>query len=727
MTMHPFRKIIQPLSKLTICVYRVGLSCTPWLLIALATGFVAFTHAEAEPSLLQPALESTQPAPQITQQQRQLEQEQEQEQKILQELEAQAQLIAAQQLEKQLQQLQQQHLRQRPQYRAAVDALREGDTASFLQLKEQLITYPLFPYLEYEYLKHQPYAAAREDIKAFLQNYNDAPVARSLRISLLNSFYRQQRWTEFRNYYDPELNHTALKCQFQEALYHTGVKDQSIAAGLKLWNVDKSQPSGCDSLFKLMSKAGAITEALAWQRYTKAVLAHRYDLARYLESFLKSARYTSLAQRYVSLDRNPNLLGNRDLFPERSAEISAVIAHAVRHQAKNDPRKALAHWEHYQQQHLFDVATRADVYTALARTLYDQGDALAVAQLVDQQSELFTVDFHEWRLRKLIGEGNWRGLLSGIETLPQALQEDPRWQYWYARASSLLGKNTQATQETYRALAQRRNFYGFMASDWLDNKNYQMEHKPPPVSNTDIDALSTLPAMLRVQELRYHGLLTEAHREWRASTNIMREEQLVVAAQLATRWQWHHQSIFAMIKASYWDDIDTRFPVLYREYFEDRVQQHQLPLPLIMALARQESAFNAGVVSPAGARGLMQLMPATARFVAKQHKIPYKKTAELFNPAKNIELGTQYYRDMLSRFGENRILATAAYNAGPHRVDRWLSTSAGKLPFDAWIETIPFKETRNYVQNVLAFSAIYSHHLNSNERILSAAERKRAL
>ena len=643
------------------------------------------------------------------------------------EREIQQQLLQQQEAEKVRQRLQARLRLQRPQYRAAITALSDGDTTEFLHLKEQLRDYPLFPYLEYEALKRRPYTSARNRIDEFLQHYNDVPVARSLRINLLKTFRQQGNWHAFRNYYDANVGSTELACQFQEALYHTGKKDEAIAAGLELWNVEKSQPAGCDALFKLLSKTGSISELTAWQRYTKAVLNHRYDLAQYLQDFLKSSNYRSLAKRYIALDRNPSLLGNHELFSERSAEISAVIAHAVRHQAKNNPRQALAHWEQYQSQHLFDVATKSEVYSALARAFYAQNDALAVARLIDQQTELLDIGFHEWRLRTLIGEGNWRSLLAGIEALPPALQEESRWQYWHARASSLLNKNPQAVIETYQALAQQRSFYGFLASDWLSNKDYQMEHRPPPVSEQDIDELNAEPAMLRVQELRYHQKSLEARREWRAATNTMDETQLVIAAQLATRWQWHYQSIFAMIKASYWDDIDTRFPILHREHFAARGQQHRLPLPLIMALARQESAFNPGVTSSAGARGLMQLMPATARETARKHDIAYKKKAELFIPEKNIQLGTQYYRDMLSRFDENRILATAAYNAGPHRVDRWLSKSQGKLPFDAWIETIPFKETRNYVQNVLAFSAIYAHHLKLDDRILSPAERKRAL
>ena len=139
------------------------------------------------------------------------------------------------------------------------------------------------------------------------------------------------------------------------------------------------------------------------------------------------------------------------------------------------------------------------------------------------------------------------------------------------------------------------------------------------------------------------------------------------------------------------------------------------------------SALAQDAQSHAGARGLMQLMPATARQTARKNGIRYRGSRDLYEPEVNVSLGSRYYREMLERFDNNRILATAAYNAGPHRVQRWLEETGGQLPFDAWIETIPFRETRNYVQNVLAFSMVYAHHLENNARILSPQEKQRSL
>lgn len=615
---------------------------------------------------------------------------------------------------------------QRHLFQAALNALKNSENDIFLYLKKQLADYPLYPYLQYEHLKRLDPLKTLKPLDDFLTHYNQVPVSYSLRRNMLKAFYKQQDWQNYKKYHHPELSDASSQCRFQEAMYHTGSQLEAIENGLKLWNVDKSQVSNCDPLFEILIDKGSITEEIVWQRYSKAVLAHRYELAHYLQRFFKSPRYLSLARRYLSLDRNYHLLGNRDLFTERGAEISAVLGHAIRHQSKDDPREAQANWEYYQQHHLFNTATRTEIHTALSKAFYDRGDAASFANLVAAHPDLLEPNFQESRLRQLITEGNWRMLLAWIKSMPLTLQAEERWQYWYARSSSQLGQNDEAVSKIFKELAQKRNYYGFLASDWL-NDTYRMEHNPPSVSEQQILQLADTPAMVRIRELRYHDMLTEAYREWHSIAKSMDEPNLLIAAQLAKRWQWHHQSILTMIRARYWDDIDTRFPILHREHFETHTSSRQLPIHLIMALARQESAYYDRAVSHAGARGLMQLMPPTARETATKHRIPYSSKNELFNPEKNIQLGTQYYRDMLNRFDNNRILATAAYNAGPHRVDRWLAKSQGRLPFDAWIETIPFKETRNYVQNVLAFSAIYAHHLGKEDRILNEKERKQRL
>ena len=208
------------------------------------------------------------------------------------------------------------------------------------------------------------------------------------------------------------------------------------------------------------------------------------------------------------------------------------------------------------------------------------------------------------------------------------------------------------------------------------------------------------------QELYNLGRLLEANREWYNAKQALSTDQQQLAARLAHNWGWHLQAIIIAAQTEDWDNITHRFPQPYASLFRSQAQKQGLDLSFPIAIARQESAFLSSARSHAGARGLMQLMPATAKQTAKRHQVSYKTISELNNPMTNVTLGSAYLSDMMKKFDQNPAYAAAAYNAGPHRVTRWLK-ERGHLPLDVWIETIPFSETRKYVQNVLAYRVIY--------------------
>ena len=176
-----------------------------------------------------------------------------------------------------------------------------------------------------------------------------------------------------------------------------------------------------------------------------------------------------------------------------------------------------------------------------------------------------------------------------------------------------------------------------------------------------------------------------------------------------------------MIQSKSWDSLSERFPVAHKDIFTRHARQLDIPISWSLAVARQESAFMPDARSSAGARGLMQLMPSTARIIARTEGIKYSSRSKLLDVDFNIRLGSHYLSWMLVRYNNNRILASAAYNAGPGNVDKWLDKD---LALDAWIETIPFKETRNYVKNVLAYSAIYNYLLDQESPFIFSGEKE---
>jgi soluble lytic murein transglycosylase len=224
-----------------------------------------------------------------------------------------------------------------------------------------------------------------------------------------------------------------------------------------------------------------------------------------------------------------------------------------------------------------------------------------------------------------------------------------------------------------------------------------------------------------MRELLYLDETYQARSEWNHAQSRPSDADRHAAAHVASRWGWHDQSIRGAISSNRWNDLSIRFPHPYKALFKQYAAERGINRTWALSIARQESAFQASVQSGAGARGLMQLMPQTAAQVAKRYTVPYRSSNDLNSPETNISLGTAYLSQMLERFNGNRVFATAAYNAGPHRVSRWLE-ERGNLPLDIWIETIPFDETRNYVQNVLAFGVIYDVRDQQPTRMLSPAE-----
>ena len=229
--------------------------------------------------------------------------------------------------------------------------------------------------------------------------------------------------------------------------------------------------------------------------------------------------------------------------------------------------------------------------------------------------------------------------------------------------------------------------------------------------------------MRRVGELYHHDEQRLAHSEWyKVLQDSPAAEQRQALAQVAASEGWHSMAINAAAKAEAWDALDWRFPTPYQEIFGHYASVQRVPSTELMAIARRESAFFPEARSAVGARGLMQVMPATGKQVATRLGRPHTRE-ELYQVEHNVLLGSAYYRQLLDRFDNNRIYALAAYNAGPHRVDRWRNPEEQSVPADIWVETIPFRETRNYVKNVMAYNVVFQYLLGDTHSLLTPAER----
>jgi soluble lytic murein transglycosylase len=286
------------------------------------------------------------------------------------------------------------------------------------------------------------------------------------------------------------------------------------------------------------------------------------------------------------------------------------------------------------------------------------------------------------------------------------------WQYWQAVALAKTGQQTQA-EDHYAVLARQRDYHGFLAADTL-KWPYRMGNKPLEYDEAALEQLSRQPGMVRAHELFRAAMFRDARREWAAATRNYSNDELKLAAVLAGQWGWHDRAILTVASAKDYSDLKLRFPLDYESDIKHVAHNKQLEPAHVYAVIRQESAFNKDAKSPAGAMGLMQLMPKTGLATARKYNIPLGSTGLLYQPDKNITIGSTYLKQVMDQYDKNIVLASAAYNAGPHRVDRWLPKKEEQTA-DSWIALIPYSETRKYVQRILAYMAIYDWRMEQPE------------
>ena len=595
---------------------------------------------------------------------------------------------------------------QRATFLRAEQALERGSLQEFERLRKGLRDYPLYPYLEYQALSGRLAKASNAEVGGFLKTYRNTPLADMLRADWLQQLAEHKRWSDYLRFYEPSQN-TTRRCQRLHALIATGKPEQAMPEVAEIWLHGKSQPSACDPVFDTWTKAGHRTKDLVWQRIEKAMEAGEWRLAEYLGRDLSNADQVWL-KRWVRLHRTPALAGETERYDAAHPYREAMLSHAVRRLARWDGMQALQLWQNIKPRYPFSRAQIRRTENYIVRNLVRVPDdtAYAFIRSVDVGPE--DLKAQEARIRAALLREDWPQVLRWIAELPDQERGEEHWTYWQARALAGSGDETSA-KALYAKLARERSYYGFLAADRL-GAEYHLSHAETPASDELVRQIAAMDGVERARELVALKRWTDARREWREATRGLDGAQLKAAAKLAKQRGWHDQAIFTLAKTGYWDDLELRFPLEHAALVEQNARQNDIDIAWVFAVMRQESAFMDDARSHAGAMGLMQLMPATARNVARdvlKRKPP--RSRELFKPEVNIALGSAYLSQVKGQLGNSAVLATAAYNAGPHRVTRWLP--ARTLPADIWIELVPFSETRSYLQRVLAYTVIYEKRM----------------
>lgn len=593
--------------------------------------------------------------------------------------------------------------RQRQAFLDARSALQANQLTRFRRLEHRLRDYPLYPYLRYDALTKNLAHASPAEVTRFFIAYHDTPLDRQLRRAWLGELARRKDWRRFIEFYRPGET-TRLRCLELQARSHTGRTKGLMAAALRLWLVGHSQPQECDPVFQDLYATPYIDTQRLWQRIRLAIDEGNLTLARFLSRRL-DRRDRHWVALWLATDRLPaRTIRSGALRPDLPITRDIVL-YGIERLARADAGGAALVWKRVRARYRFSARQVAHIRRLLALEAAYQGQAQARRWLDTLPASAVDARVRKWRIRAALAAEDWKAVLHWIDALPPAQRADSTWRYWHARALGKLGRPRQARRELAE-LATKRSYDGFLAADRL-GWHYAMNDSPIRYTAAELSRLlRDHPALVRARELYRVDMNRDARREWYYATRHMSSRDLALAAVLAGQWGWHNQAILTVAQSGRLDDLALRFPLPYRRQIVTVARDYGLDASWVFGVVRQESAFREDARSPVGALGLMQLMPATGRHTAQLLNRPRPDRWTLLQAEENIRLGAGYLQHMLNRFSDSMVLATAAYNAGPQRVQTWLPQKRS-MPADLWVDLIPFHETRNYVRDVLAYTAVF--------------------
>jgi len=609
----------------------------------------------------------------------------------------------------------------RDDYGNATQAIRRGGWTEYEQLRSGLDNYPLAVYLDYYKLSGRPQRVRPAEARRFVDLSRDTPLPNRFLAVYLTRAGEDRRWKDFLSVMPDEPNSIELKCYYFRAKLGTGDTLAAWEGAQRLWNHGESRPKQCDPLFSAWLKADKLSDEIVWQRMLKAFEARERSLMTYVAR-KGSAQLSPWSDKLMAVYRQPDRIRGQSL-PASSPYSSDIASYGLAYLARYNPEKALVFWQQYQAQLSFNEAQVYRVDHAIAlRSLIARTEAHQ-SWLASTLARLADDKLVEIRLRWALAEQDWAALLGTLPLLSEPRAGENVWRYWHAIAREQLGDAGEAREELL-SIAGERSYYSFLAADRL-GEPYAFNNKAqmttlPLVRQQPIEQM---PVVMRVEELYFHEQPQLAHSEWFKVLEDSDGPTQEGLASYASGQGWYRMAIDGANKAKAWDRLDLRFPTPYQDTFEHYASLQKVPSTELMAIARRESAFFPAAQSPVGARGLMQLMPATGKQVASSLGKPHSRS-DLYEVEHNVLLGSAYYRQLLDRFNGNRVFALAAYNAGPHRVDRWRSKTGESVPVEIWVETIPYRETRNYVQAVLSYNVVFHHLLGADRSLLTLTEKQ---
>lgn len=588
---------------------------------------------------------------------------------------------------------------------AAREAFQRGAHDRVAELAPALRTHPLMPYVEWWQLRSRLAEFPRDDVRRFLDRNAGQLVANRLRADWLKALARQRDWEAFDaampQLVDPD---TEMRClHFQSRLQRND--REALRDGRALWLTGRDLPDACTPVFDAAFAAGVLDEDDAWARVRLAFASGNATLARAVALRVPAGRRPD-AKLVDAATRNPQKYLDAKAPLLRHRGDREVVLYALGRLAGGVPQGAAQTWRRIEPRlpnedraFAWSLLATAAARKHLPEALTWFREAGPGVTLDDGQSE--------WRARAALRAKDWQELASAIEAMRSEVRDTPVWRYWRARGLREQGREMEAGA-IFAVLANDHGFHGLLAREDLGPAVGAPPENYKPKED-EIRAAAQIPGFQRALSFYRMGLRYEGNLEWMWTVRGLDDVQLLSAAELARREGWYERAIATADRTKKLTNMELRYPTPYQDLLRASAREFDLDDAWIYGLIRQESRFTASAKSTVGASGLMQVMPATAKWIAGKLGLSEWRHAVGDGADANISFGTFYLRHVLDRLDGSPVLASAAYNAGPGRAQGWRATSP--MESAIYIDTIPFTETRDYVRKVMANATQYARLL----------------
>ncbi len=569
--------------------------------------------------------------------------------------------------------------------------------------------YPITHYLDYALLRSKMSQIPEQEIADFKTKHPNSPLNKQLKNHLLDQLGLQKKWPTYLKYHNG-FDQGKRQCWYLNARIDQGLTKDMAPLVQTMWMSGLSAPDSCDPVFKWWQNAGHLTDANLLQRIKLTFESNNFSLAEHLKNQLKSK--PEWVDQAITLMKDPEKGLNQSLLWNNNSELPALIHKTSMRMATKKPATLHNNWSKIKTKHPLSQNQTNQIERQMALFAATDYETFSIDAMNQLPASMKDDQIKAWIVRYYLHNGQWQNVYDALQKMSARQLSQDRWQYWVARSMAKIGQQSEA-KKIFEVLRKKTNYYGFLAADHM-RTSYRLCKKPVTPNLTQY---TPPPAIVRAIELHHAGLLTSARREWNTAYKQLNRDEKIALAQKVKDEGWYAKTITTMADLGLWENYDWRYPIAHQNIIKSEANTTN-PMPQwVMAIIKQESAWAKDAVSRANAHGLMQLIPPTAKTIAKQLGLSINNNRELHQPPLNIKLGVQYQKNLFKQFN-HPILVAAAYNAGEGKSVDW-SSGFSKSP-DIWLETIPYRETRNYVTKILSNVTIYDWLINQTPRRISS-------